>query len=866
MRKSPQQRGMRLPQTLSPAPPSRPRKHRFGGHHGYTHPPVTPSPSLAPPPTPPQHPTLPAGLRQPVRVEVRAHLPQTAAPQIAVRRIAAVVPCFNRRQDAEALLTDLARMDLEYGADGGSIDLRVLLVDNKSDTPLHTLTPAPHVSLEHLRLPENTGGAGGYNAGMKRVLGLEPDMPGALVVGGANAVPPDSRWIQWDPEFVWLVDSDARVAPDTLRTLLEVLEARPDAVAAGSAICDPQTGQAFELGGHINRLNGNFEPHVVGNVGVRACIECDYLAACCALVRSQAIRETGVFPDRFLNGDDVEWFVRMKGATGGAVLGVPWSCAMHPRFDRFPTWQRYYMTRNCFGPLYALGPEEGATRWLRFKRALRDVPRAVQQQMMGRRDLARLQRVGLRHAGAGLVEGAAPKGLIKVDATLPFSELAGAIREAIKTRLPGTRPRTVRVHQRLLLDPSQQQMLEQQLRIAGLVRRNGRQHRREPGLVSTLPGAVWRAVFGPPVDVAVVPARGRPDAWFSGELMVEVTTGGFLIKTNPALPTIGRAIGTGISGICNAFRVAACPGPGPTGRVKRALPDPAVLTMDAVVLSFNRWAALKKTIEHLGTEAGVRSVIVADNASTDGSRELVESSFPAARLLAFSDNLGVEAFNRGVAASDADVVLILDDDARPEPGVLAKALDLLARRPDLGAVTLHPRHPADNMSEWPFGERLGTTTSDEWPVMGCANLVRRSAWDRVGGYEPAYFLYRNDTDLALKLRGLGLGVHFNPAWAVLHDSPTGAGGRKSPRWHELATRNWIWTARRHGRGWCRPVGAGLGWMWAHRLAGTSWERQRATLKGAWAGWFGRCPAQAPTDGAAYRSLIRLLARRKSTRA
>jgi GT2 family glycosyltransferase len=101
--------------------------------------------------------------------------------------------------------------------------------------------------------------------------------------------------------------------------------------------------------------------------------------------------------------------------------------------------------------------------------------------------------------------------------------------------------------------------------------------------------------------------------------------------------------------------------------------------------------------------------------------------------------------------------------------------------------------------------------------MGCANLVRRDVWTEVGGYDPDYFLYRNDVELAMTLLDEGWKVHFNPEWVVWHDSPAAA--RKSLRWFELATRNWIWTIRRHGRGLSSISAIALGWLWAHKLAG-----------------------------------------------
>src|SRR5207253_932781 len=100
-------------------------------------------------------------------------------------------------------------------------------------------------------------------------------------------------------------------------------------------------------------------------------------------------------------------------------------------------------------------------------------------------------------------------------------------------------------------------------------------------------------------------------------------------------------------------------------------------------------------------------------------------------------------------------VLILDDDAHREPAALEAALALLGQRPSIGAVALHPRHPASGASEWPFAERARTEAEERWPVMGCGNLVRTDAWRAVGGYEEGFFLYRNDVDLALKLLAAG---------------------------------------------------------------------------------------------------------------
>lgn len=825
---------------------------------------------------------LPGSLLPPdaVRVEAPAHDNGRAAhptsPPVTTRRVAAVVPCFNRRDDARALLSDLSRLAPTYtpatpdhGGGRRRLDLRVLLVDNASAEPLSTLPAPPGVRLEHLRLSRNTGGSGGYNAGIRRVLALDDE--------NDEAAP----WRDFDAEFVWLVDSDARVAPDTLATLAAVLDADRSVVAAGSAICDPLSGQAFELGGHVNRLNGNYEPMVVGNVGVRDLVDSDYLAACCALVRADAVRDTGVMPDRFLNGDDVEWFLRMKAMTGGRVVGVPWSLAMHPRFDRFATWPRYYMTRNAFGPLDAVGGD-GA---LRRRRAFREVPRAVQQSMMDRPDLARLHLAGLRHAASHQTVGPAPEGLIRVEPPRPLADLTDALLDELGMGRP--RPTRARVLPRLLVSDEQRAGIVRSLTRAGAVLRPGRDGTRPEGLLRSTLGAAKRFVLGPEVDVAVIPARGRPDSWFLGRITIAVTPQGFVMRKPNRFATAARALGTLVTGSRFALAVGrrrddptANNAPWLHASDPRAVAAAKAcdLSLCAVVLSHNRWSALDRTLRNL-RESGLFAlddesaragapwpVVVVDNGSTDGSADLAAGAFPRAGVVRLGRNIGVEAFNVGVEAAppEADVVLILDDDATPDPRALRRAVQLLARRPDLGAVTLHPLHPRTGRSEWAFARRAAGSVSDEWPVMGSGNLVRRDAWRAVGGYEPGYFLYRNDTDLALKLRGLGLGVHFNPAWVVWHDTPAGAGARKSEAWHRLATRNWVWMARRHapslGERW---RGAAVGWMWAHRLAGLSVKRHAATLRGALEGV--RRPPP-PMDerirsGPAWRALLRMLVAR-----
>ncbi|MCA9287544.1 MAG: glycosyltransferase family 2 protein [Phycisphaerales bacterium] len=297
-------------------------------------------------------------------------------------------------------------------------------------------------------------------------------------------------------------------------------------------------------------------------------------------------------------------------------------------------------------------------------------------------------------------------------------------------------------------------------------------------------------------------------------------------------------------------------------------------TLSVIIVVYNRREAVLRTIGHLdaclgqlagepnespGADpvwAGFAEVIVVDNASTDGSAAAVREVFPLCRVIELEANTGVEAFNRGVAAARGTHLLILDDDAWPEARGLGEGLAAMEQDDTLGAVMLQPVHPRTGTWEWPF-DRVAEREAN-WPDLRCANLVRREAWERVGGYESGFFLYRNDTDLALKLLGAGYDVVYDPSWRAMHDSPHITVRRL--RWFVLSTRNWVWMCRRHARrlGWVIP--GLMGWLWAHRLAGWSVARQWAAFRGGVGGFLvpgPRVPPCVRRDGKGLTRLIEL---------
>lgn len=779
----------------------------------------------------------PMGLARPVEVQIAPPESPVRSDSVPVRRIRCVVPCFNRRADLELLLKDLSVIRLDGPHGGGSAaappwraELDVLVVDNASTRPLSEAAVPEGLRVEFLRSELNTGGSGGFNLGLSRALSDRRDDTVAC-------------------ELIWMLDSDARVERDALVALVDCFDEDPARVGVGSALRDPATGRIYEIGGKVFGGGGGFGPMHAGDDDARPIkptpLKSDYVAACSFMVRPGAVEAAGLLPDVFIKADDVEWGVRLARATGGTVVAAPKSIAIHPCFDRFETWVRYYYARNVFVPMATVG--QG--RLTRFRKAMRETLRAAGQTMMQRPDLAGMHIAGLRDAARGVTNGKAPEEITRFEPFTPIDALRDTLQKHLSESGKPLRGRSVYIHPYLNVPTSVREKVRTQLGAAGAIvvePRPPQADRKTRKWVDTvrmpvyrsLPGAMWRALTGVPRAIAIVPTRGRPESWLQGRTQVQLAPEGFVIRRPRRFIELRNALRTLAAGSRHALSLAINPlrvEPWPD-----AIPpsERAVSTLSIVVLSHNRRGALLETLEALSRDDATRDaeLIVVDNASTDDSADAVRDRFPRARVIELATNIGVGAFNRGVAEATGDVVLVLDDDAIPEPGAVARAMDILRERAGAWAVTLHPRHPSDGRSEWPFA---GQSPSDDWPVMGCANLVRRWAWARAGGYDPAFFLYRNDTDLALKIRRLGGRVHFDPTLVVQHHSPIAR--RKSDRWLRCATRNWVWLAKRHARGPSRLRAIVMGWAWAHRLAGPNPVRHVRVLIGVAQGIFRAAP-------------------------
>jgi hypothetical protein len=226
--------------------------------------------------------------------------------------------------------------------------------------------------------------------------------------------------------------------------------------------------------------------------------------------------------------------------------------------------------------------------------------------------------------------------------------------------------------------------------------------------------------------------------------------------------------------------------------------------VSVVVLSHDRAPLLARVLDALrAQDLGGAEIIVVDNASRDGSAELVRSRYPEARLIALAENAGIRARNLGFRSARGELVLSLDDDVEVlEPGCLRRLRERFAREPALGALTLKIREPHTGGDYTPthwwhprpregFQDREFETDH----INEAAVMFRAAALEKAGYYYERLFWGGEEWDLVLGIMDAGYTVRYFPE-PVVHLAPRGDLSRRATPRHALLVRNRFWIALR----------------------------------------------------------------------
>jgi len=240
--------------------------------------------------------------------------------------ISAVIVTWNKQNDVINLLKNLQSINIPP-----AYSFSITVVDNNSNDNTVSIIKQQFPNINLIEKSENTGGAGGFNAGMRWVL--------------ENKI---------DSKYIWLLDNDILVDKNALVELVHVLDATPEAGLCGSRIMERENPtKLIEIGAFINYKTGTtIQNTPLENIySTKKTFDIDYAAACSLLARTDIVKTIGLWHEElFIYWDDMEWGARFK-KFGYRVLGSSQSIVYHPSWgtrnlDNSAIWRYYYRSRN----------------------------------------------------------------------------------------------------------------------------------------------------------------------------------------------------------------------------------------------------------------------------------------------------------------------------------------------------------------------------------------------------------------------------------------------------------------------------------------------------------------------------------------
>ncbi|GAM11539.1 galactofuranosyl transferase GlfT2 [Geobacter sp. OR-1] len=224
---------------------------------------------------------------------------------------------YNNSDDLNQLLDSLESQTFS--------DFYVVIVDNGSNTPLQL--SARKYRLEIIRSPINRGVGGGFNYGIRELLG------------------------KGECSYLWLLDSDITLDPEALHFLVAAMQCHPDVGLAGSLIINSHTSELIVEAGAFFDLRTGIAFPLYCNEPVRelrSLIDVDYVGAGVSFLRRDLVDMIGTYDERyFFLGEEMDYGLRVHHH-GYKVVAVPQSIVYHPPFTekRKSEIYSYYGVRN----------------------------------------------------------------------------------------------------------------------------------------------------------------------------------------------------------------------------------------------------------------------------------------------------------------------------------------------------------------------------------------------------------------------------------------------------------------------------------------------------------------------------------------
>jgi len=216
------------------------------------------------------------------------------------------------------------------------------------------------------------------------------------------------------------------------------------------------------------------------------------------------------------------------------------------------------------------------------------------------------------------------------------------------------------------------------------------------------------------------------------------------------------------------------------------------------ILTYNRREAVLRAIRSAyEQDIDDVEVVVVDSNSSDGTIDAIRAAYPDVKLIRLPRNLGCPGGRNHVFANcEGDYIVSLDDDGFLAEGALPKLIDVFDSDEKIGIVALRQCY----VDEPDDGRIVGAGALDVGTFHGGVSAQRRSMLEQIGYYPEDFFLYAEESYLALKALDAGWRIVAEPSIVMWHPrlGPSGGSGTK---WDYYRFRNRMLVVTRLFPGW-----------------------------------------------------------------
>ncbi len=227
-----------------------------------------------------------------------------------------------------------------------------------------------------------------------------------------------------------------------------------------------------------------------------------------------------------------------------------------------------------------------------------------------------------------------------------------------------------------------------------------------------------------------------------------------------------------------------------------------------VIPNYNGIKYIRNCMDSLRRQTGEPfDILVIDNASADGSLEILEGEYQEARVIALEENTGFcHAVNLGIQESKTPYVILLNNDTVVKPDFVTSLVKAIEAREDIFSVSAQMLSMEDenildgagdgyNIFGWAYARGKGqpadkyTRKAEVFSACGGAAIYRKSIMEQIGYFDEKHFAYLEDVDIGYRARIYGYRNMYEPSAKVIHAGSAVSGSRYNAFKTQLASTN-----------------------------------------------------------------------------